>query len=73
MQSQKAWTKVGMISFILFLQLTFLWYQNKECGRHKSHYNNVSPTQLLHNHSCNIGYVVISGLEAYGTRGHAIT
>ena len=69
-KARKAWTKVGMISFILFLQLTFLWYQNKECGRHKSHYNNASPT---HNHSCNIGYVVISGLEAYGTRGHAIT
>ncbi len=47
LHSQKAWTKVGMISFILFLQLTFLWYENKECGRHECHYNYASPTQQI--------------------------
>ncbi len=71
----KSWNDLFYI--VPILQLTFLWYQNKECGRHETHYNYASPTQQ----NRTMRYVVISGLKAvllsqylaYCTRGHAIT
>ena len=63
LHSQKAYESWNDLFYIVPIT-HFLWYQNKECRMHESHYNYTSPTQLLREHECNmpdIGSVLISG------------